>query len=281
MSATAAAFSAVTRNDGCAAIARSTKRRTAADCVSASAFAGSPGSGTGNGGSLNILLDLDFQQLAARRQDLDARTRLQQLLRELRTGVRDVLAVVEDQQELPILDMLKQCVRDPAPRLLLDPERRRHRLRHQPRIRERRELDEPYAIGKVVQHLGAHLQRDPCLAQSADARHRHEAVPVEPSLDFGELAVAADERRELLRQIVRLRAERAQRGKVAPQRWVDELVDALGSRQIAQAHAAEVRELGVWWEASDDEQRHRLREQHLAAVRRVHDVLRAIDGRPK
>ena len=58
---------------------------------------------------------------------------------------------------------------------------------------------------------------------------------------------------------------------------MDELADALRSGQIAQAHAAEVHELGAWWKASADQQRHRLREQHLPAVRGVHDVLRAID----
>jgi hypothetical protein len=131
-----------------------------------------------------FLLARDLQQLAARRQDLHARARLQQILRQLRRAS----ARCSQLSRISSSCRFSTCfisVSATARRPPLDAEHRGHRLRHHPRIRERRELDEPHAIRKVVQHIGPCLQRDPRLPKTADARDRHEPILVEPSLHLG------------------------------------------------------------------------------------------------
>ncbi len=51
-----------------------------------------------------VRLARDVQRLAAGRQDLQTRARLQHLLRELGAGVDQVFAIVEDEQQSPVLD---------------------------------------------------------------------------------------------------------------------------------------------------------------------------------
>ena len=88
-----------------------------------------------------------------------------------------------------------------------------------------------------LQHVGGGLQREPRLADATDTDQRHEPVRSEQRLDLGLLPFPADERCDLLRQVVRRGLQRAQRRKVSPQLWMHDLVDALGAREIAQAHA--------------------------------------------
>ena len=57
----------------------------------------------------------------------------------------------------------------------------------------RREFDEPDAFGIVVQYVGRDLQRQPRLAQAADAEQRQQPRFAQQSLDFGQLRLAADE----------------------------------------------------------------------------------------
>ena len=151
-----------------------------------------------------------------------------------------MLAVVENQQQGTILDKLDQCFGHRAPRLFLDAQHRCHRLRHQLRIGDWRELHEPDAIRIFVEHVGCDLQRKAGLAEAADAVKRHQSRFAQHLLHFGELALAADERRDLVRQVVRRRLHRAQRGKLGTQLRPDDLIHALGMREIAQPHAAEI-----------------------------------------
>ncbi len=96
ISAIAAAFFSVTANAGCAATARSANRRTDSYCVSAATVIGRCFCGTASGGTRIGRLARHVQRLAARRQDLHLRARLQQRLGQLGAGVGEVLAVVED-----------------------------------------------------------------------------------------------------------------------------------------------------------------------------------------
>ena len=91
---------------------------------------------------------------------------------------------------------------------LFDAECARHRLRHEVRVAQRRELDQPRAIGKLMQHLPRELERHAALADAAGAEEREQARARKELRRIRELAVAADEGSELQRQIVRQAGER-------------------------------------------------------------------------
>ena len=133
------------------------------------------------------------QTLAARRENVHVRASLQQLLHQLSARRRQMLAVVENEQQASILHELDQRFGYRTPGLFLDTEDGRHRLRHQPRIGDRRQLDEPDTIGKFVHHVGSDLQRQPRLPETADTVQRHKTRLTQQVLDFRELAFAPDE----------------------------------------------------------------------------------------
>ncbi len=221
----------------------------------------------------------NVQRLAGGRQHPQLRRRPQQRRRQLGTGRDQVLAVVDDQQHLAVLRVLHQRLDDRAPRLLLHAEHRRDRLRHEPRVRHRRELDEPDAVGVVVDDLGADLQRQSRLADAAGAGQRQQPRRREESADLGELALAPDERGDLERQVVRRGLQRAQRREVPAQLRMHELVDALRIGEAAQAHGADVAQRDAVRQAVADELGRRLRDQHLPAVGGGHDPRGAVDRR--
>ena len=100
----------------------------------------------------------------------------QQLSCQFGAGLRQVLAVVEQEQQAPVLDEFHQGFEDRPPGLFLYAEHRGHRLRDEARIGDRRQFHEPHAVGIVVQHLCGHLQRQPALAEAADAQQRQAAA---------------------------------------------------------------------------------------------------------
>ncbi len=182
------------------------------------------------------------QGLAARREELESRAGLHELLREVGARVDQVLAVVENHEELAVPDELDERLDHRAAGLLHDSEYRGHRLRHQARIGHRRKFDEPDAVGKLVEHVCGNLQRQPRLADAADAEQREDRDPGEELFHLGLPALAADERGRLPWQVVGRRFERAQRRKVLPQLRMKHLINVLGAREIAQSHASEVAE---------------------------------------
>jgi len=77
-----------------------------------------------------------------------------------------MFAVVKDDEALPVADAAHQRLDDRPPRLLLHAQDRRHRLRHDLRVGERRELDEPDAVGIIVHDVDRDLQRQARLAEA-------------------------------------------------------------------------------------------------------------------
>ena len=225
------------------------------------------------------LLARDAQRFAARRDDPDVGRRAQQRVGKRCAGAHHLLAVVEDQQRLPRLQMRAQRVRERLARLLAHGEHLRRLVRDERRIADRREVQEPDAVGIRVEHVGGDLQRQPRLAETAHAEQRQQAVALEELSGLLELALASDERGELLRQVVGRGFERAQRREVRPQVGMQDLVDVLRGRQVLQPDAAEIAQRGRRGQACADLVDDRLRHQDLAAVRHAHDPRGAIDGR--
>jgi hypothetical protein len=189
-----------------------------------------------------------------------------------------MFAVVQNDQQVALADVREQGVLDGLPRRLRNAEHRCDDLGHEPRIRGGCKLDEPDAVGIVVDDAGSDLQRQPRFAEAAGSDERDQARSREQRLDLGRLALATDERRDLLGQVVRRRLQRSQRRKRLAQRRVDDLVHALRMRKIAQPYEAEVAQADFARNAITDQVDGRLRHEDLPTVRGVHDPRGTVDG---
>ena len=112
------------------------------------------------------------QGLPAGRQNPRTRAPPHQAPCQCRAGLHNVLAVVEDEQEASIGDVLDQRFGHRVSRFLLDAEHGCDCLRHESRIIERSELDEPHPVWVILEDLGGNLQRQPRLANAARADQR-------------------------------------------------------------------------------------------------------------
>jgi len=88
----------------------------------------------------------------------------------------------------------------------------------------------PDAVRIFLQHVGSDLQGQTCLAEAAHSKQGQQTRAFEQAFGIGELAFPPDEWRDLLRQIVRRRFERAQRREITAKLWMDELIDVLACR---------------------------------------------------
>src|SRR5262249_53404387 len=141
-----------------------------------------------------------------------------------------------------------------------------------------RQFHEPYAVGITFQYFGSDLQGQTRLADAARADQCHQARARQQLLDVRTFALAADERGHLLREIVRCRFERAQRRKMLLQLRMHDLVEALGTCEIAQPHGAQVAQRNALWQAIADKRGHGLRQKHLSPVCDAHDPRCAVDS---
>jgi hypothetical protein len=110
------------------------------------------------GGERIRFLAANIEVLAARCQDLHPRTRLQQLLRQFGAGMREMLAVVEHEQQVAVLYEFHHRFEHRPAGFFFHAQHGRHDLRDQACVSDGRHLHEPHAVGIVVQHLGRHLQ---------------------------------------------------------------------------------------------------------------------------
>ena len=153
--------------------------------------------------------------------------------------------------------------------MLLNPERGGHDLRHRSRITDRPKLHEPRAVPIARQALGRDLQRQPRLAHTPDTRERHHPTLVERRDDLRDLRVAADERRDLRRQIPRKRLQRLQRRELARA----DLEHPLRAGQVPQRVLTQIDQLDA---TILDQFLGRERHHDLATVRRRHQSRRPI-----
>ena len=146
-------------------------------------------------------LAVDLERLATRREHPDVWAGPEHGRREVARVVEEVLAVVEHEQQVPHLEELDDALGQRQPGPLLATDRIRDHLRHEQVVVGGGELTHPRAVGEVGLELGCHLQREPGLAHAAGTRERHEARVVQRVDERRHLVLAADERRELRRQV--------------------------------------------------------------------------------
>ena len=144
----------------------------------------------------------DVQGLPAGRQDAKPRRSTQQGLRQVGHVVDDVFAVVEHEQELLVLKVIRERLLQRPRRLFLDLERERHGTLDLRPVGQGREIDQPDAIGELFDEIGGNLEGQPGLARTARARDGDQMVVMEPTLDLLDLALPPDEAGELDGQVV-------------------------------------------------------------------------------
>jgi hypothetical protein len=110
------------------------------------------------------------QRLPAGRHDPEVGARSEKLLGQGRAGLHKVFAVVENQQQTPIGNVLDQRVGYGTSCLLLHAKYGCDRLWHQPFIGLRGQLDKPYTVRIVIHHVGRQLQRQTRLAYAAQPK---------------------------------------------------------------------------------------------------------------
>ena len=119
-----------------------------------------------------------------------------------RTGVNEVLAVIQEQQHLARLTVVAQLIQQGTQPFVAHAQRRGDGLRDQVRVCQPRQVGEPDAITKVLREPACHFQAEPRLARSAGAGQRQQPGGIEQAGDLPHLALAANEAGELCRQVV-------------------------------------------------------------------------------
>ena len=164
-------------------------------------------------------------------------------MRHVGDGADEVLAVVEEQEQLLGAQVVDERVERGLPGLRLDPQGAPDLRDHEICVAERRELDQPGAVALAIEAIRRSLQREPRLAGAAHADQRHQATGRQEPRDVRQLPLAPNERGDLEREVRGMRRGGAQRRELAPQSRRDELVDVLGPVQVAQPMLAQVDQL--------------------------------------
>ena len=212
-----------------------------------------------------------MQCLPAGREHLDARTSLQHLPGERGRGREQMFAVVQQEEHLAFVQEPQDAIGPRPPRLLSDPQRRRHRLRHQLRLAQPGEIHDPCAVSEGVCLFGGKLQREPGLADPARTSQREQPGTAEQAGQLGEFLFASDQARWQSGQVVRQHIERPERRKLRVQLRMEHLQQSHRDRQVPQPVLAEVEERHIRHRAEREPSVCRVGHQHLTAVRDSHD----------
>ncbi len=159
-------------------------------------------------------LAADSQALAAGGEHLQPGCNRQRLFDEGRGAGHEVLAVVEDEDELLVTEMVQQALTHRRALALLDSEHGRDAVVEELLVPDARQLHQPRAISIVGDGVDCELHRKPRLAHPADSGQRHQRELLERCGDFGELPCAADEPVARHRQIPEQSADRSHRGEL-------------------------------------------------------------------
>ena len=113
-----------------------------------------------------------------------------------------MLAVVEDEKDLPVADVVGERIVNGPVRSLSNVEDRCHLLSHEARVGQGRQVDDPDAVRKAIEHLRAKVERQARLAAPAGARQRQQASGCHEFQELRDFPIAPDEVRELDGKVV-------------------------------------------------------------------------------
>ena len=123
------------------------------------------------------------------------------------TRLDEVLTIVEHQERRLVRQRRVELLDGFQPRYLVGAERREHCWPDRTLISDSGELDEPHAPGELLQEIRGHVEREPCLADASGSGQRHQPLRADEPSELGDVLVPADERRDLDREVVRVRVE--------------------------------------------------------------------------
>jgi len=117
-------------------------------------------------------------------------------------GFDEVLAVVHDQQQFAVGQVIRQQGQRGYATKLAQPQGHRDGLRQQRLILQPVQLDQPDPVRERPPDRRGNPQRQPALAHPADPGQRHQPRLRQPPLDVGHRTAAPDKAGQLLRKIV-------------------------------------------------------------------------------
>jgi hypothetical protein len=182
---------------------------------------------------------LDAAPGLAGRQDVDARRATKNCLGQLGRRVDHVLAIVEQQQH----PLVPEAGDQTGKRILgadFQAEDRCNRARHQARVAERRQIDQPHAVFIALDHALGDGEGDRGLADAAGPDDRHQALARQSRDERRHGFVAADHSSYRERQIVRprrrdCRGQRGLRWLLKPDRGNEIVAPPRNAEEIAMA----------------------------------------------
>ena len=123
----------------------------------------------------------DAQLLPTGREHMQAPALLHQVLHHAGAGVHEMFAIVEDQQQLLVGQIVLEPFKRRLANLIRQVEDPYQRLRHQFRPRQLGQFHQPDAIGKgtrvaALHHADADLGCQACFAHAAGSRERHQTL---------------------------------------------------------------------------------------------------------
>ncbi len=202
MAATVAAFASVRAKPGWTASARARNRRIASNAIRSATWRQHVRVGKRQRRNREAVLAGEAQDVAAGDEHREARAGGQQGS-DLGRGRHDVLEVVEDEQHLPLAQIIGQAVAQGTAAHLAQTQRLGDGGDDETRLAEGVEGHEPDPVRERIGHLGRDLDGQPGLANPAGAGEGQQAdVGAEQQGGGrGSLALAADEGSERGRQI--------------------------------------------------------------------------------
>src|SRR5205809_1373321 len=153
-----------------------------------------------------------------------------------------MLAVVEDDQSLKSFQRLRECIDCTQTRLDFCAERRGDCIYHQAGSAQRRQINKPHAVRKILQFIRAYLDREPRFPAPTGADQCDDAMLVDQRPHPFLLPNASDEGGQLDRQILPETGKRFEWRKVKAQLRMRKLKDVLQLRKIAQTMASQLNE---------------------------------------
>jgi hypothetical protein len=150
------------------------------------------------------VLPAQMQRLATRGQDREVGDPRQQGI-EVRRGGQQALQVVEHEQDRPLPEECRQRFAGILAPLRAPPDDAGDRGQHQGGIGQRRQIDEPDAIGEALRHLlrGGNGQAGLADAPGTDQRQQAHVVLGEEAAHEGQLILPPDQLRRLGREMHR------------------------------------------------------------------------------
>jgi hypothetical protein len=138
------------------------------------------------------LLATAGERLSAGCEQADSRSLCQYELRKGGHGIDDLLAIIEQDQQMLLSQPIRQLFGRSAA-LQLDAERRRYKTWNQRGLLQRRKIDEEVAVAIVGSDRADNFETEAGLADPTGTRERHQASPGKEGLNSGQIGLAAKE----------------------------------------------------------------------------------------